>query len=480
MSNQKLTVALTGASGYIGSNLLKELSDQVHTIALSRNADHHKNTSAVSWRSCDLFSLPEAKAGLRGADIAVYLVHSMLPSAKLTQGRFEDMDVILADNFAKAAQANGVKKIIYLTGIIPEPHNKLSRHLKSRLEVEEILGAYGTPVTAIRAGLIVGPKGSSFPILSKLVRRLPFMLLPKWAQTPAQPTAIEDVIPVLIRSILDEKLTDIIVDVGGPEILTYRDMMQETAKLIGKSPKFLNLPVMTPSLSKLWIRLITGAPKNIVYPLIESLPHHMIVSDKYRVEGLSDGKIRFREAAKKALHEESKSTDKTFTLPSLPSHPANVRSVQRIIIPNDKQVTWIAAYYVKWLGNLSRFIETTIDEEFNCKVYFTLFKKPLLEMDYSFKDSTSDRVLFYITDGLLSKISPNNKGRLEFRRIPNKNEGIVAIHDYLPSLPWFFYHYSQAKIHLIVMGAFRKHLKKLNQEEEYSVNHNLQKQQLLE
>ena len=175
MTQTRKRLALAGATGYIGHNLLNELKKKYDVIALSRNGDDKDDESHVEWRSCDLFSLHDTIDGLKGADIAIYLVHSMMPSAKLTQGSFEDMDLILADNYARAAKENGIQQIVYLSGIIPEETEDLSRHLKSRLEVERVLGAYGTPVTTIRAALIVGPKGSSFPILSKLVKRLPVM-----------------------------------------------------------------------------------------------------------------------------------------------------------------------------------------------------------------------------------------------------------------------------------------------------------------
>lgn len=463
MEEKRPVVALTGASGYIGSNLLEEIKEHSDVIALSRSGGRFKNKQHVQWRACDLFSLPEAKVGLRGADIAVYLVHSMMPSAKLTQGSFEDMDVILADNFARAAKENGVKKIVYLTGIIPEDEENLSRHLKSRLEVERILGSYGTPVTAIRSSLIVGPRGSSFPILSKLVKRLPVMTLPKWAQTPAQPAALPDVIHALDEAIKQDELTGRIVEVGGPEVMTYRDMMRQTAKLLDKSPRMFNLPVMTPRLSRFWVKLITGAPKIMTYPLIESLPHKMLVGDKYKVEGISIGKTTFREAAKDAIEADEENGGSKKLSINLPDTPDDVRSVQRIVMPHGRSARWISEYYVKWIGRLAPILKTNIDDEGCCTVSCMLVDKPLLEMTYSEVDSTEDRALYYITGGLLAKVSENKKARLEFRSIPGKEEAIVAIHDYLPSIPWFFYHYTQAKIHLLVMALFRWHVKRMTE-----------------
>lgn len=237
-NEKRPVIALTGASGYIGNNLLKKLGKQADIIALSRNGDKYEDSENVTWRSADLFSLKDAEKALEGADYAVYLVHSMMPSAKLTQAKFEDMDLILADNFAQAAKKNGVKQIIYLSGIIPPDADELSRHLRSRLEVEKVLSSYGVPVTTVRAGLIVGPKGSSFPIVKKLVKRLPMMALPKWTRQKTHPIALQDVLHALKGSIGNKKLSGESIDVGGPEIMTYKEMMIDTAEVMGKKESY--------------------------------------------------------------------------------------------------------------------------------------------------------------------------------------------------------------------------------------------------
>src|SRR5690606_19576051 len=131
------------------------------------------------WVQADLFSLLEVERALEGADVALYLVHSMIASAELTQGSFADFDLILADNFARAAKSRGVRHILYVGGLIPEGE-RLSRHLESRLEVEQTLRAQGVPVTALRASIIIGPAGSSLRMVENLVRRLPVMITPAW------------------------------------------------------------------------------------------------------------------------------------------------------------------------------------------------------------------------------------------------------------------------------------------------------------
>ncbi|AXI00148.1 NAD-dependent epimerase/dehydratase family protein [Sporosarcina sp. PTS2304] len=463
MGERKLVIAVAGASGYIGNNLLKKLKGKAKVIALSRNGDSRENTENVEWRSCDLFSMKDAEKSLAGADIAVYLVHSMLKSAKLAQGTFEDMDVILADNFAQAASKQGIKQIVYLGGIIPdEDVDHLSRHLKSRLEVERILRSYDVPVTALRAGLIVGPKGSSFPILSKLVRRLPMMILPKWTRSNTQPVALDDVLQSLTSLILDFEPAQRSIDIGGPEVMTYKSMMEKTAEVVGKKSRMVDVPFFTLSLSRLWLRLVTQTPKEIVYPLVESLKHPMVVSPANYVKGISDGKIPFLQAAREALEVEAMDKQKPVKKPSIGPLKQDVRSVQRIELPNGWTADESARYYVKWLESfLNPWVKTDVDDQLNCKIGF-LGDRTLLELSYSAERSTPDRSLYYITGGLLMDPDSNERGRMEFRKVPGSNGVIIAIHDYLPSIPWFVYYVTQANMHAFVMESFRRHMHRLS------------------
>lgn len=469
-------IALTGASGYIGHNLLKRLTDHYDVIALSRHGDDKENSEHVEWRSCELFSISDAEKALEGADYAIYLVHSMMPTAKLTQAHFEDMDVILADHFARAAKKNGIKQIVYLSGIIPEgvPRDKLSRHLRSRLEVEQILGSYGVPVTTIRAGLIVGPQGSSFPILAKLVQRLPVMTLPTWTRTETHPIALSDVLQALKKSIGSTELYNRAIDVGGPDIMTYKQMMMKTADVMEKKRAFHDVPFLTIHLSRLWVTLVTGMPKEMVYPLVESLAHPMVANPERKVEGISDGQITFEESAKSALEEEAKEKEKAKekkeqASASSASAPApatesvsDVRSIQRVVLPDGKNADWAGKYYMEWLGGIAKFlIRTEYDGSSIYRVYIRPSRQPILELTYSPELSSKDSAVYHITGGAFTKTKENHEGRLEFLQVPGTQDCVIAIHDYLPSLPWFIYKFTQAKVHLWVMYAFRRHLKRM-------------------
>ncbi|WP_114570796.1 NAD(P)H-binding protein [Exiguobacterium flavidum] len=455
------TVALAGATGYIGHNLLDALKKRFDIIALSRNGNDKENEDHVTWRSCDLFSLEDTKRGLEGAEIAIYLVHSMMPSAKLTQGKFEDMDLLLADNFARAAKSNGVRQILYLSGIIPDDSSDLSRHLKSRLEVERALSAYGTPVTTIRAGLIVGPKGSSFPILSKLVKRLPVMVLPSWTRTRTHPIALPDVIASLEKSTGRDDLGGKAIDVGGPETMTYREMIEQTAEVMGRHPLLINFPFPTVKLSRFWVTLVTGTPKETAYPLIESMVHPMVAKEERKVEGISEGRTSFRDAAKNALDEEKKEEEKKSSKKKNDGPEVlDVRSVQRLILPGDQNARWAAREYVEWLGHAKPLLRTEIDAANDCRIFAPLIKNPLLELTYV--EARDDAFAMYrITGGLFATVADESRGRIEFRQIPGTQECIIAIHEFVPALPWIVYRMTQANVHLFVMFLYKLHLERL-------------------
>ena len=217
------TVAIAGASGFVGSALRRALPADYDLVGLTRSpnrAARSDDGDPIRWRHCDLYSLREVEDGLRGADLAIYLVHSMLPSSRLTQGTFADLDLILADNFARAARRAGVRQIVYLSGLLPDDTEHLSRHLRSRWEVERALAGHGVPVTTLRTGLVVGKGGSSLRILVNLVRRLPAMLLPSWTESDTQSIALRDVVRAVRLVLVAPGRFGRTFDVAGPEVMS--------------------------------------------------------------------------------------------------------------------------------------------------------------------------------------------------------------------------------------------------------------------
>jgi len=444
-------VAVAGATGFVGRSLVKILAQQHAVVALGRGVveqpddPHDEPTPGLSWRRCDLFSLYETEQALEGVEVAYYLVHSMMPSSRLTQGDFEDLDLLLADNFGRAAGSAGVKRIIYLGGLIPDVEEGLSRHLASRLEVERVLGGYGVPVTALRAGLVVGKGGSSLEILVKLVGRLPAMVCPAWTGSLSQPIALEDVVELLARCLDVEETTGRVCEVGGPDVLTYRNMMQETARVMGKKRFMLPFPLVTPELSRLWVTLVTQAPKALVAPLIQSLRHPMVAEDPWLQEKLGLSGKPFAEALAESLRAEG-----------LARRPI-ARSVQRLPLPPGRDSIWLAAEFAAWLPVALRGLVRVTRTEHGLNFCAVGLPWPLLELTFRPDRSGPNRALLEVSGGILAGESVGFP-RLEFRTIPDGSGSLAAVHDFRPSLPWWIYARTQAYGHLWVMWRFGRHL----------------------
>ena len=469
----RVTVAVAGASGFVGRHLVDRLCAEHDVIALGRTVstgELWRGTDAKG-RQCDLFSLDDAERALRGVDVAYYLVHSMMPNARLTQSKFEDMDAILADNFGRAAARAGVQRIIYLGGLIPEVPD-LSKHLESRQEVELLLGAHGVPVTVLRAGLVVGKGGSSLQILTRLVGRLPAMVCPRWTESRTQPVSLADVVEMLARCAVHDSVVGRTFDIGGPDVLTYREMIARTAQVMGVERKLIGVGVFTPGLSTLWVSLVTGSPRALVGPLVQSLRHPMVARDDELAQLFGMNMVGFDQALSAALladgsePEAEVATAESHALTAQRSPRAaatrsrpDVRSIQRFALPSPRSATSIMHAYLEWLPRFCRpFVRVGVDDAGVCRFEITGTRLCLLELAYSHTRSTPDRALLYITNGVLAEVREGDRDRLEFRILPGGREVLAAIHDFTPALPWFVYKITQAPAHLAVMRAFARHL----------------------
>lgn len=456
-------IAIAGATGFVGSKLLELLSKDNHVIALTRGDERESTIEGgvgIEWRTCDLFSMLETEEALEGVEYAVYLIHSMLPSAELTQGRFEDLDLLVADNFAKAAAFNKVKQIIYVGGIIPKTDN-LSRHLKSRAEVERSLSATGIPLTVLRAAMIIGPNSSSLSIMTRLIKRLPIMFCPKWTNNRSNPVYLDDVLTAISWVVKNEDAFNKVFDLGGKEHLTYSELMQKAAKILNLKRYIFTFPYIAKGFSSFWVSLITGAPLNLVKPLIESLRHEMLVDKDSALKIPGHEYLSIDEALKLSYRKEAEIEKKprAFVLPLEERRIHLVRSVQRLRLPSGMDATQIGKLYFEWLPKkLAPFINVRIDGDL-CYFNFLFIKKSLLTIERSNRRSDVNRQLFYIKGGLL--VRTTGRGRLEFRETYNNKEILAAIHDFDPALPWPIYKYTQAIVHLFVMSSFHKYLKSL-------------------
>jgi uncharacterized protein YbjT (DUF2867 family) len=265
------SILITGATGFIGKRLAQRLvKDGFSVRCMVRQAASVVPEGAEIVRG-DLLEPATLYKALAGIDIAYYLVHSM------SGGRagFEMRDREAARNFVAAANRANVRRVIYLGGL-GETGDDLSEHLKSRLEVADILKTGTFATTFLRAAVIIGAGGASFEMVRALVERLPVMVTPRWVSTRCQPIAVDDVISYLAACSSDERTSGRTFDIGGPEVLTYREMMERLARIKGRKLYIIPVPVLTPKLSSYWVGFITPVSPSVSMPLIEGLKNEVI------------------------------------------------------------------------------------------------------------------------------------------------------------------------------------------------------------
>ncbi|MEI5103138.1 SDR family oxidoreductase [Streptomyces sp. PmtG] len=273
-----LTCLVTGATGYIGGRLVPELLDAGHRVrCVARSPGKlrdHPWADRVEVVRGDVTDAASTRAALSGVDVAYYLVHA------LGTGRdFEATDLRAAHVFGERARAAGVRRIVYLGGLTPAgvPEDELSPHLRSRSAVGRALLDSGVPTTVLRAAVVIGSGSASFEMLRHLTERLPVMVTPRWVGTRVQPIAVRDVLRLLVGSARMPADVSRAFDIGGPDVLTYRDMMLRYAAVAGLPRRVIvPVPVLTPGLSSHWVGLVTPVPRSIARPLAESLRHEVV------------------------------------------------------------------------------------------------------------------------------------------------------------------------------------------------------------
>ena len=296
-------IAIAGATGYIGGRLIPRLLDAGHSVrCLVRSPDKLRDREWSTNAGIEIVQTDLADAGtltknLEGCEAAFYLVHSMMSAGQ----EYAEQDRQLASKFATASRDAGVARIIYLGGL-GETGPDLSSHLASRREVEEALASTDVPVTVLRAAMIIGSGSASFEILRYLVERLPIMITPKWVSTPCQPIAIRNVIGYLTGSLAVPETTGGTFDIGGPEVLCYRDIMQLMAVELGLHRRWIiPVPVLTPRLSSRWIHLITPLSHRIAEPLAEGLKNPVVCREDRITKLIPQTLLNVRESIRAAL-----------------------------------------------------------------------------------------------------------------------------------------------------------------------------------
>ncbi len=448
---------VAGASGFVGRALGPVLARAFRPVGLSRK-DRPGSNGYERFVQCDLLSLEDTERALAGARYAVYLVHSMMPASRLTHASFDDLDLICADNFARAAKKAGVERIVYLGGLMADEHDALSDHLQSRLDVERVLGSTGVPVTVLRAGLVLGAAGSSYQILSRLVRRLPVMICPTWTHTKTQAVALSDVVSLLAFAVGDEASSGGVFDVAAPEVVSYLEIMKRFAALAGKRRAFVGVPLFSPGLSRLWLSLITGAPRALAGPLVESLRHEMTARDDALARAARLTPTSFEDALAASVAEEASLGGEAFAFAvagaSAPASRSTVTSVQRMKLPPGRDASWAAAEYPRWLSGALGWLLRVVTDPADGSVSFRLrvLGLALLVLLPVPAASGPDRFLYRVAGGALAR--RDQTGTFEVRGVKGDGTVLTIVRDFEPSLPWWIYRATQAVAHEWIMHAF--------------------------
>lgn len=294
---------VTGSTGYIGGRLIRELLSHGYRVRiLARNAarlKEHPWIDEVELIEGDAFDVEVVNKALKGVDVAYYLMHSLME-----KNDFESQEQKMAKIFGEAAKQNKTKRMIYLGGIVP-PEAELSPHMSARATTGQILRDSGVPTIELRAGIVIGSGSASFEMLRYLTERLPFMITPKWLNIRIQPIAVRDVLRYLVGSAALDKSISGVFDIGGPDVFTYKTMMQKYAEAAGLRKRIIvPVPVMTPKLSSGWVGLVTPVPYTLAKRLVASLKNEVVAADDRIRKLIPDpkgGLTSFKKAVELAL-----------------------------------------------------------------------------------------------------------------------------------------------------------------------------------
>lgn len=295
-----MKILLTGANGYIGMRLLPELLENGHEVICAVRDKNRlpldpKTIKRISVVEVDFAEKVQLDSFPKDIDAAYYLIHSMSGSTK----DFDEVEARSAENFNKYMAATSVKQVIYLSGIVNQ--EELSKHLSSRKKVEEILYDGNFHLTVLRAGIVVGSGSSSFEIIRDLCEKLPIMVAPMWLKTKIQPIAIRDVIAFLYGVLDNEKCFNQSFDIGGPDVLTYKEMLLKYSKIRRLKLWIIPIPIMSPRMSSYWLYFVTSTSYKLAVNLVDSMKMEVVARDNKLQEILDIQPISYEEAIKKAF-----------------------------------------------------------------------------------------------------------------------------------------------------------------------------------
>lgn len=375
-----MKILLTGATGYIGKRLLPALLEKgFEVVCCVRDKNRFPSDGIFSHPAIKIFEVDFLKPvtipdEYKDIDAAYYLIHSMSSGIS----NFEKLESETARNFVDLVNQTTAKQIIYLSGITNE--KKLSRHLNSRKSVENILKGGNIPLTTLKAGIIVGSGSASFEIIRDLVEKLPVMVAPKWIKTKHQPIAIRNVIESLTGVLLNEKTFSNDYDIGGPDVISYKEMLLQYAEVRGLKRKIFSVPVMTPRLSSYWLYFVTATSYKLAVNLVNSMKIEIIAKDDSLIKMLNLNMISYKDAIKLAFQKIEKNSVLSSWKDSLVSSSVEPTLHEHLNVPeygcfSDKREKEIVGsvetvlnniwsiggergwYYGNWLWGLRGFID---------------------------------------------------------------------------------------------------------------------------
>jgi len=372
-----MKILLTGATGYIGKRVLPVLVSKGFDVVCSvrdksRFTPQDSIANKVGVIELDLLNKDTLTRIPKDIDVAYYLVHSMSTSKD-----FDKMELESAKNFQNAISKTECKQVIYLSGIVNE--DKLSDHLSSRLNVEKELARGKFHLTTLRAGIIVGSGSASFEIIRDLVEKLPIMVAPKWLQTKCQPIAVADAITYLVGSINNPKTFDKSFDIGGPDVLTYKEMLLEFAHVRKLKRTIITVPVMTPKLSSYWLYFVTATSYKLASALVDSMKVEVVCQDNRIKDIIKTENLSYRQSLERAFqrienHETISSWKDSFSSSELqlslsdfaevPEHGCFKDTRQQLVLDKEKVIENIwklggnnGWYFATWLWQLRGIID---------------------------------------------------------------------------------------------------------------------------
>ncbi|RDV37950.1 hypothetical protein DV096_12650 [Bradymonadaceae bacterium TMQ3] len=454
--SKRRRLAIAGARGALGRALIARLPHHYNTIGLTRRPDQTLPEVDIT-RQVDLFSRKETFEGLRDTELAVYAIHQSRFRARLTQARLEDLDVLCADNFGRAAAHHRLSHILYV-GCDTPPN--AAHDLGRTREITDALGAHGVPVITLRLPIILDPR-------SALTHQM--LALASHARPTLKPYYRAEVAPIAMRDTVDACLAILAnpdafkgsYALHGPRALSFKDLVEALAarqeqSLTWRAPGMVASLAPSPSpVGEEWL--------DILQELLQTPTRH---SRDFPFENVCHRPLTALDDALDAcLQPDEDANVPARGAASLPPLPSLVRSVQRLPLPAGRDARWTAHEYVRWLPTALRFLiraTHTHDNEGGSVARFFIgpLPWPILELTLAPEVSASDRQLFWITGGLLAR--QTRQGRLEFRQIAHTDRIIVAIHDFEPRLPWVLYRFTQAIFHLWVVERFKRHLERLS------------------